>query len=155
MLPIEQLHPIAIHFPIVLAFVLLAMDSYAALRGRALTAGTCIGDVATTMAGAAAVFALIAFVLGDQAYDIAMAANGPVAALETHEGLGSAAAFAILAWGVLRVLARWRALPISGGRVWLAVAVDLVLCALVVAAAWYGGRLVYDFGVAVSRSVSG
>ncbi|MEZ5799671.1 MAG: DUF2231 domain-containing protein, partial [Nitratireductor sp.] len=149
---IELLHPAIVHFPIVLAISLLAVDGTATFRGAALTRGKALGNLAAVISVTAAIFALLAFALGDQAYDIAVAAGAPGEPLEMHEELGTMTALAILGWGALRAFGWWRAIPISGARSWIVTAIDGVLAVLVVLTAWYGGQLVYDFGVAVTRA---
>lgn len=150
----ELIHPMIVHFPIVLVICLFALDAYAAARVR--TAGAdgadgAVGNAAVILAAAAGVFALVAYMFGDQAYDIAVAAGrAPASVLEMHQDLGSTTAFAIAAWAVVRIFLWWRQVRF-GSSLRLALAgVDGLLVAAVLVTAFYGGRLVYDYGVAVS-----
>lgn len=153
MLRPELIHPMIVHFPIVLVICLFVLDTYAASRGQPVAANGPIGNASVTLAIAAGIFAVIAFVFGDQAYDIAVAAGrAPAGILEMHQDLGTATAFAIGGWAVIRTFLWWRAIPI-GRRLRLATAsIEGLLVAAVVVTAWYGGQLVYDYGVAVSAA---
>lgn len=153
--PLEQIHPMVVHFPIVFVLSLLAIDLWSAVRGLDLGRGGGAGNLAAGVAVLAGLAALVAFVFGDQAYDIAVAHGTPMAPLEAHEGLGTPTAFLILGWGVLRGLIWWLSVPVGAGRRWLAVLVDAVLVGMILTTAWYGGRLVYEFGVAVQPAAGG
>jgi len=150
MIPAEHLHPMILHFPIVLAFLLLAIDAIALWRGISLDGkGTYAGfSLATaTLAGVTAILTMMA---GDMALEIAAARGIPDALTETHEGLGSTTAVLIAIWAALRLLARWRGFSLDGGRKLVVVAVEAILVVLIIATAWFGGALVYQHGVNVA-----
>jgi uncharacterized membrane protein len=152
---LERIHPAIVHFPIVFVITLFVVDLAAALRARSLSAGTSWGNPSALLAGAAGVFAFLAFLFGDQAYDIALAAGTPEGLLESHEGLGTFTAFAVLGWAVLRAIAWWRRVDLGGNRAWGVVAADAVLVGCIVTTAWLGGGLVFDHGIAVAKAVTG
>lgn len=151
MLRPEIIHPMIVHFPIVLVICLFALDAYAALRGQPAAANDTIGNASAILAIAAGVFAIIAYIFGDQAYDIAVSAGrAPADVLEMHQDLGSATAFAIAAWAVIRAVLWWRALRFGNTLRLTAAGIEGLLVVAVIVTAWYGGQLVYDYGVAVS-----
>ncbi len=103
---------------------------------------------------AAGVFAIIAVALGDLAAEIAVdrgLAQTVADAIETHEGLGTVTGWLIALWGAVRLFLWWKD-KIIGARwaVWL---VDLVLIGLIVATAWFGGNLVFEYGVNVTAAM--
>ena len=82
----ELIHPMVVHFPIVLIFCMLAIDALAASMRIPVSGRGTVAIVSTSVAVAAGVFALLAFAFGDLAYDIAAEmANAPRQALELHE----------------------------------------------------------------------
>lgn len=152
MLRLEEIHPAIVHFPIVLVLCLFTIDFVAATKGQSLARGSRYGDISTVFAVAAALFAALAYFFGDQAYDIAVAANAPAGPLEVHEELGTITAAAIGLWGLVRLAMWWRNARFATWAPWGVVAVEIVLCLLLFTTAYFGGRLVYDYGVAVSLS---
>ncbi|MEZ5774141.1 MAG: hypothetical protein R3D33_05390 [Hyphomicrobiaceae bacterium] len=72
-------------------------------------------------------------------------------ATELHETLGSIGAAVLAIWALVRGWLWWRDRPAGGGvRGGIAV-VELAMVALVLATAYAGGQLVFDYGVNVGR----
>lgn len=154
MLRPELIHPMIVHFPIVLVICLFVLDAYSALRGRPAAANDAIGNASAILALAAGFFAVIAYIFGDQAYDAAVsAARAPADVLEMHQDLGSATAFAIAAWAVIRSVLWWRAVRFGRVLRFMSAGIEGFLVAAVIVTAWFGGQLVYDYGVAVSAAM--
>ncbi len=151
-MPVQLIHPAIVHFPIVFVLSLFAVDSFALARGLPLTSGTELGRASMVLAAFAALFAILAFVFGDQAYDIARAAGTSVVVLEPHEELGTITAVAVIIWGVLRGFIYWRGFSLNGSRSGIVVFADFVLVGLILITAFYGGQLVYEHGIAVMTS---
>lgn len=149
MFPIEHLHPMLLHFPIVLAVVLLVVDAVALSRGIPLDGRATYASFSFWIAIAAGAFALVTMSAGDMALEVALSRGVPEAVLETHEGLGSTTALIMAAWAVIRFLLRWRDVPLEGGRKTGIVLVEAVIVVLILATAWFGGNLVYGHGVNV------
>ena len=152
MLPLEQLHPIAVHFPIVFMLSLAALDIVAVARGVPLDGRGAYANLSAGIAVALGLSALLAFSLGDAALEIAVSRNVDPAILETHQDLGTFAAFAIAIWGAIRAFAWWRGIDISGNRRYMVLAIEIVLVFLILTVAYFGGQLVYEFGVNVMPS---
>lgn len=154
MIGIQHIHPILVHFPIVLIYTLVVIDLVALAGGNAVTRRSGAGTISTFVALAAGVFAIGTWFFGGLALDHAEAAGFSSDIAEIHESLGGITAFAFLFWGVVR-LALWvrnREL----GPVAIAVpAVEVAGAVLVTITAYYGGLLVYDLGVNVSRAATG
>jgi uncharacterized membrane protein len=155
MIPIEHIHPMLVHFPIVLIILLAAFDLIAALRGVQLAGRTCAANVATTITVLAAMFAVAAFFFGGMALDHAEAGGFHSDVAETHEYLGSIVAMALSAWGVVRLFLWWRNQSLSTGVTLLLPLVSIGIAALVLTTAYFGGQLVYQQGVNVTKMVVG
>jgi uncharacterized membrane protein len=149
-LPIEQIHPLAVHFPIVFTLLLAVFDGGAKLRGISIGGRTVIANVSAGIALCAGVSAAIAFALGDLALDVALAKGTPLSVLETHEELGTITASVLFGWAVVRSVIWWRDTTLSRNLSWTVVAIEFALAGLIVATAYFGGQLVYEFGVGVT-----
>lgn len=75
MLPIEQIHPVVVHFPIVFTLTLATFDLIVLLRSGVIGGRGSVGNVSTGLAICAGIFAAIAFVFGDIALDVALEAG--------------------------------------------------------------------------------
>lgn len=139
-----NLHPLVVHFPVVLLLVALALEGLGrarpALAGRGLRAGAW---------GSAALAATAAFLTGR------LAADGLTdVAPEAHAAIGAHADAALGVVGAAIAAAALRALSLVGrGRAagGLAVLVGALACGLVAWTADLGGTLVFTHGVGMHR----
>lgn len=153
MIPIEHIHPMLVHFPIVLIVLLAALDLIAALRGVQLAGRTCAANVATTITVIAALSAVAAFFFGGMALDHAEDGGFHSDMAETHEYLGTIVAMVLSAWGVVRLFLWWRNQGLSAGVTLLLPLISIAIASLVLTTAYYGGQLVYQQGVNVTKMV--
>jgi len=154
MFPIQHIHPIFVHFPIVLIFTVTLIDIIGLSQREDMTVRTGVGTISTGLAVAAGLFAIVTWYLGGLALDVAESGGFSSPVAETHEGLGGVIALAFLIWGIVR-LGLWVR---NRGIGSIAVAVPLIELAgsvLVTVTAYYGGILVYDLGVNVAKGVVG
>jgi uncharacterized membrane protein len=155
MLPIAQLHPIAVHFPIVFFLTLAAFDTVALVRGAAISGRSCTASISAGLAVLSGLSAILTYFSGDLAYDVAVSSGVAAAALETHESVGTWTAIFIVIWSLPRSYAWWREVSIEGGRKTAAVVIEIAGSLLIVVAAYFGGQLVYELGVNVTRAAGG
>ena len=149
--PIEQIHPMLVHFPIVFVITLAALDVVLLARGREMAGRGGLADISAAVAVLAGLTAIAAYVFGDVALDVASSHGVPEARTELHETLGSISAAVLAIWALVRGWLWWRDRPAGGGvRGGIAV-VELAMVALVLATAYAGGQLVFDYGVNVGR----
>ncbi|WP_457645008.1 DUF2231 domain-containing protein [Profundibacter sp.] len=148
--PIEQFHPMVLHFPIVLIMILAVHDLYGLWRGLPLGGRGTYATVAMAIAVAAGASALLAAGFGDVALDTAVDRGFQDGLAEMHEDLGTTAATLFAIWAVLRAFIWWRRIAISGWKSSLVVVVDISLVLLVIVVAYFGGQLVYEYGVNVA-----
>ncbi|TGV51006.1 hypothetical protein EN784_52055 [bacterium M00.F.Ca.ET.141.01.1.1] len=151
MIPIQHIHPILVHFPIVLIYMLVAIDLVALVGGSAVTKRSGAGTISTFVALSAGVFAIGTWFFGGLALDHAEAAGFSSDIAEIHESLGGITAFAFLVWGIVRFALWMRNRDMRA----VTIAIPLIeVCGafLVTATAYYGGLLVYELGVNVAKT---
>ena len=150
MIDLVHIHPMLVHFPIVLFLLGAALELLVMIRGGDLAARQCLANGALALMVLAAVAAGVAAFFGDIAFDHAVALGFPKAPLERHAGFGYTTMWFFIAYAALYLLAWWRRFPLAGGRGWLWFVVGLAGVALVLVTAYFGGDLVYRIGVNVS-----
>lgn len=153
MIPIQHIHPILVHFPIVFFLTLAAADSFAAVRGHVATGRGALGNVSTGFAVLAGGFAVLAYFFGDIALEVAESGGFHSDVAETHEALGETTAILLAIWAAIRIFMWWRDVRLNRMAAGALALVEIAGAALVVATAYYGGRLVYELGVNVAAIV--
>ena len=151
MIPVQHIHPMLVHFPIVFIFVLAAFDLVATLRGASVTGRTTAGNISTALVVASAVFAVLTYVFGGMALDYAEAGGFASDVAEIHEGLGETVALSLSVWALVRAGLWYRDTRVSGAASVTMPLVALAGAGLVTATAYYGGQLVYELGVNVAK----
>lgn len=155
MIPVQHVHPMLVHFPIVLVFLLVAFDGMATIAGKQVTGRTIAGNISTAIAALAGISAVAAYYFGDLALSFAEAGGFESDVAETHEGLGRMVAVGLAAWAIARI-GLWVAdIRFKGPVSYLVPALSTAATALVVVTAYYGGQLVFDLGVNVARAAAG
>jgi uncharacterized membrane protein len=153
MIPITEIHPMLVHFPIVLWISAETIAVVVLLRGGDLSARQQWPVVALYSLLAGTAFAFIAALFGDIALDHAVAAGFAAGPMEIHETVAVITLSIFALHAALRLLAIWRRYPLVGIRGWLAELPGLVgICGLLVTA-YLGGELVYHMGVNVAAVV--
>jgi len=151
MLSIQEIHPILVHFPIVFFLTLGAFDVIALVRGVKIFGRSCASSISTGLAALAGVSAIFVSFFGDMAADVAVRSGVPEARLETHETLGTTTAIFVGIWALVRILLWWRDQALSSRGRTAAVGIEVAGALLVITTAYFGGQLVYDFGVNVAH----
>jgi uncharacterized membrane protein len=150
MIDLPHVHPMLVHFPIVLFLLGAALQLIALARGGDLAGRACLANAALAAMLLAALSAIAAAFFGDIAFDHAVALAFPRAPLERHADFGYTTMWFFIASAALTLLAWWRRFALAGGRGWLWFAASLAGVALVLATAYFGGDLVYGIGVNVA-----
>jgi len=149
MIPIHQIHPMIVHFPIVLFIVVLILDGLIVARGGSLTERTTLPTTAFWLMGAGLVSAVAAAIFGGIAAGRAMDAGFPLEPIGAHQGYAQITVLVFLALAIVRGVCRWRNVALSGGRGWIFTLAMLIGVGLMGLTAYYGGHLVYGLGVNV------
>lgn len=152
MIPIEHIHPMLVHFPIVLFTTALLVDAGIVFaRSGDLSARDCLGSIGLAALVLGIIFSVLAAVFGDMALDIAIDKGFDKDPLEEHEGLAGATItiFGLLA--LAQIIAVWRRIPLAGNRGKAFVAIMLIGFLVLISTAYHGGELVYGLGVNVAN----
>lgn len=149
MLDIAHIHPMLVHFPIVLYLLAVGLQLLVLLRHGNLADNTCLANSALGALLLASVAAVAAAFFGDIALDHAVELGFPTTPLESHATLGIITMSWMLLLAALLVAARWLHWPLGNGRGWMLWAVALAGVALLILTAYHGGDLVYRIGVNV------
>lgn len=155
MIQLQHIHPMLVHFPIVLIILLAATEVVAVALGRDVTGRTSVGSLATGMIVVAALAAVAAFYFGDYALSFAEAGGFESDVAEVHESLGKLVAVLTSVWALVRVVLWWRNIKVKRPLEFVFPLVSIVGAGLVVWTAYYGGLLVFDLGVNVARAAVG
>jgi uncharacterized membrane protein len=155
MFSLAEIHPVAVHFPIVLFLSLAAFDTIMVARGATLSGRSGIANLSAGLALLSGVAAIVAYLFGDLAYDIAISSGIAESKLETHEALGTWTAMLLVVWAALRSYFWWRGSTLANKGKRVIVGIELAGALLVVTTAYFGGQLVYELGVNVARAGGG
>ena len=151
MISILHIHPIIVHFPIVFALTLALVDSIAIFKNYSVTGRSYLGNTSTLFAIVAGLSGLIAIIFGDIALETAEAGGFSSDIAEIHEHLGSAVAFILIGWAIIRAFLWFRNTQLPKWSVNLIPVIELGIAVAIIATAYFGGELVYDLGVNVTN----
>jgi uncharacterized membrane protein len=152
MIPITEIHPMLVHFPIVLWVSAEFIAIIQLLRGADLGSRQHWPLTAFYALFGGTLFAVLASVFGDIALDHAIASGFREALLENHETYAISTLIIFSVHTLLRLLAIWRGYSLTGLRGWLAELPGLAGIMLMVVTAYLGGELVYHLGVNVAAT---
>ena len=151
MIPVQHIHPMLVHFPIVLIFLLAIFDLTSALRGNSVSGRTVAGNISAALAVMTGIFAVATFYFGGMALDVAEAGGFHSDIAEIHESLGSAVAIAAGLYALIRAGLWLRDVRLKGALNLMFPVAAVFGAVMVTATAYYGGQLVYELGVNVSK----
>jgi len=146
---ITHIHPMVVHFPIVLFLLALGIYAYLAVTKQDMASRSCLPVTAAVLLVGGIVSAVVAAAFGDIALDAAIDKGFPDHTLEEHEDL---AGTTIAIFGVIVVVmlgAMWKKIQISGVKALIFLVAVLTGNGMLVTAAYHGGELVYKEGVNV------
>lgn len=150
MIDIAHIHPMLVHFPIVLFLLAVAIDFLVLLKVGDLTAKECLPTTGLVVLFLAALAAIAAATFGDIALDKAVELGFKKAPLERHAYLGLTTLWILIGLTLWQIFARWRGIRLNAGKGWIFFAVSLVGIGTLLTAAYLGGELVYSLGVNVA-----
>lgn len=146
-IPLDHIHPMIVHFPIVLALLAFAFDVGWLIWGRGSPTALIRLRTGTVILTLGALSAIVAYIFGDMALDIALSKGVPSAPLETHEGWGTTTMIVFIIVALIRLFLWWRKMDDKSWGIAVSILGSLVLSVMVIITAYYGGHLVYDLGV--------
>ena len=150
MFSIALVHPMLVHFPIVLLITATAIDMILLLLKKDLTSRQCLPMIPLTALLLGTLAAGIAAIFGDIALDHAISLGFPPGPLETHETFAFITIAVFSVQCLLRLLSLWRRYPLKGYIGWVSELPGIAGVVLLIFTAYFGGELVYHFGVNVA-----
>ncbi len=149
MIPIYQVHPAIVHFPIVLFILVLLFSLIVVARGGSLTDRTGLANTAFWLTWLGWVSGAAAAIFGGIAAGHAGQAGFPTDHIGEHAGLAriTMATFTVLV--IALSLLRWRNVAMAGARGWIYTLLVLVGVYFLGNTAYHGGHLVFGMGVNV------
>jgi len=150
MFDLALIHPMLVHFPLVLIPLAVVLDWLAVAQGEDLAKWRGLARLSLVTWGLGAAFAVLAAMFGDLALDAAVGKGFPVAPLDRHETFGYTTMWLLIGLSALRFLFAWRRLPLRGGRRAAIALGGTLAVAVLITTAFYGGELVYSLGVNVA-----
>lgn len=155
MIPIQHIHPMVVHFPIVIVFLVAGFEVLATATGRTVTGRTASGNFAVGMLVIAGLAAIAAYYFGDAALTYAESGGFESDVAEIHESLGKLVAISVSIWAVIRAFLWWRDIRIERPFAFAFPLVSIAGAGLITWTAYYGGQLVFDLGVNVTKAAVG
>lgn len=152
MIQAQHIHPLIVHFPIVLICLMVALDWIASLRGVSVTGRNPAANASVALAVIAGLAALVAYYFGGVALDYAEAGGFHSDIAEIHEGLGETTAMLLAGWALVRAVLWFRDMRIANPVAFIVPVLETAGLGLVITTAFYGGQLVYDLGVNVAHA---
>lgn len=150
MLDLAHVHPMLVHFPIVLWLLAIALQFVLLIRGGHFADQSAWATTAFWILFLGTVGGIVAATFGDMALDIAVKKGFPQAPIETHEELALTTLWLFIALTVVHAVLLWKRITLNRGLAWLLFLVAVAGGILLVTAAYFGGHLVYDLGVNVA-----
>jgi uncharacterized membrane protein len=154
MIPIQHIHPMVVHFPIVLIILMAAVDTFASFRGISVTGRTTAGNLSVSLSLMTGVFAIAAFIFGGYALNVAESGGFHSDVAEMHESLGEAVAIVTSIYAAFRAAMWLKDIRLKGPLSFALPIMGIAGCVLVAATAYFGGQLVYELGVNVAKIAS-
>jgi uncharacterized membrane protein len=149
MVPIYLIHPIAVHFPIVLFILVFVFDAIIIARGGDLAARATLPTTAFWLTWAAALSALVAAIFGSYAFAHAEHAGFPTEHIAEHAGFGNVTVAIFVVLVILLSFLRWRKISLTGMRGGIFTSAVLIGVVSIGLTAYHGGHLVYELGINV------
>ena len=150
MISFAIIHPMLVHFPIVFLITAVAADIILLLTKKDLAGRQCLPMIGLSALLLGTLSAGLAAIFGDIALDQAVSLGFPGGPLEIHETLALITIAVFSLQCLLRLLALWRRHPLRGFIGWSSALPGMVGVVLLIFTAYYGGELVYHFGVNVA-----
>jgi len=149
MIDITHVHPMLVHFPIVLLIVGLILSTVLLINQQdfAERKPLQIANLVALLSGLAMAFVAAEF--GDIALDAALAKGFATEPLDAHEELATVTMILFSVLAVALLGAFWKNIKITGAKALVFVLVFYISIGVLLVTAYRGGNLVYKLGVNV------
>lgn len=150
MINMAHIHPMLVHFPLTIIFLVIAAEWVALLRGDNLGEHRCLVNTALALLVLAALAAILAAVFGDIAMDIALDKGFTKDPIEEHASWGITTAIFFTVLALVQSVLWWRR-RINRMLSWIFFVIGVLAAGSATIAAYHGGELVYKLGVNVEK----
>jgi uncharacterized membrane protein len=153
MISIALIHPMLVHFPIVFLITAVALDIIVLAAKKDLAGRNGLPLIALSALLLGTLSAGVAAIFGDIAFDQAASLGFPPDPIETHETLALITIAVFSLYCLLRLLVLWRGRSLRGGIALISALPGMAGVVVLIITAYYGGELVYHFGVNVAPAI--
>lgn len=150
MIDIAHIHPMLVHFPIVLILFGVGLELLVMALGADPAEHRCLPNTALAALLLSALSAVVAAMFGDIALDKAASLGFPRTPMETHAAFGFTTMWFFIVLSAVYLFAWWQRYSLRGWKGWGLFVIGLVGVVLVLITAYHGGDLVYRIGVNVA-----
>ena len=150
MIPIYQIHPMIVHFPIVLFVLVFLLSVSVVARGGNLAERATLPTTTLTLLWLGVLLAMTAAVFGGIAAGHASSVGFSDEPIGVHAGYARMTVLTFIVLAIALSVFRWRNISMAGARGWIFTLFVLAGVGLIVTTAYFGGHLVYDLGVNVN-----
>lgn len=147
---VELIHPMLVHFPIVLWLLAVMCQFSVVFRGDQFAWRRSWQRVSLWLLVLGCIAGVVTAGFGDLAKDVAMDKGFPEMPLEAHEEMAISTLILFCILTLVQAVVFWRKVELKPLLSWFLPLFGLVGCGMLLMTAFYGGNLVYDLGVNVS-----
>lgn len=147
---VELIHPMIVHFPIVLWLLAVVCQFAVVFRGDQFAWRQSWPRASLWLLVLGCIAGVVAAGFGDLAKDVALEKGFPEMPLEAHEEMATSTLTLFCLLTLAQGLVFWRKIELKPLVSWLLPLFGLAGCVMVLVTAYFGGNLVYDLGVNVS-----
>ena len=155
MIEITHIHPMLVHFPIVLFLGATVMFCWISVKRGDVAARECLPLTAAWALVVGLLMGYLAAFFGDIALDAAAAKGFAVPPMELHEEMATITLVVFSLLAAVLLGAHWKKIPLNRNKAWGFTAVALAGVVLLLVTAYFGGDLVHRLGVNVRAVVPG
>jgi uncharacterized membrane protein len=154
MISIAMIHPMLVHFPIVFLISAVVLDLIVLITQKDFGSRQGLPLIAVAALLLGTLSAVAAAIFGDMAADKAIAAGFPAGPIEVHETFAIITICIFGLYSLWRLLVLWRGYSLRGFTSWVSAVPGMIGLVLLIFTAYYGGELVYHFGVNVAPVIA-
>ncbi|MBZ9539514.1 DUF2231 domain-containing protein [Modicisalibacter tunisiensis] len=147
-----HIHPMLVHFPIVLWLLAVACQCLVVLRGETFERRRSWQKASLWLLVLGTLGGLVAAGFGDAAFDIAREKGFPAAPIESHEELAMTTLTVFGLLTLVQAVVYWRRIALNRALSWVMPVAGLAGVVLMLMTADHGGDLVYEIGVNVAAA---
>ena len=154
MISIALIHPMLVHFPIAFLISAVVLDLIVLITKKDFGGRKGLPLIAVAALLLGTLSAVVAAIFGDMASDKAIAAGFSAGPIEIHETFAIITICVFGLYSLWRLLVLWRGYSLGGFIAWVSAVPGMIGLVLLITTAYYGGELVYHYGVNVAPLIA-